>query len=238
MSLLFSIRDGSAQSWRGYRGDNSVSRIVTIPQVTYHHKCAMIDENIADQGGPMKRLLLIVPIVFLLFLNACGTGSVEITSAQMTILWQTETAKAWTAIPTTTFNPHIPTMVSWLNTDLFNTNSLGSTMDAQYSVTDITIRNHSPMTFRINVNCICRNDSDCCIPERTFVVILESLRRNSGAALQQVPPDVSQLMVVCSNERNAQIGAISVSWQSVQAYLHGNLTGYELGVQVTRTRVP
>ena len=187
----------------------------------------------------MKRLLLIIPIVLLFLLNACGDGSAGIPPpAQVTALWQTETAKAWTAIPTTTFNPHIPTMVSWLNIDLFNTNALGSTMDAQYSVTDITIRNHSPMTFRINVTCICMNDSDCCIPERTFVVILESLRRNSGSALQQIPADVSQMMVVCSNQRNAQIGAISVSWQAVREYLLGHLTGYELGVQVTRTGEP
>jgi hypothetical protein len=187
----------------------------------------------------MKRLLLFIPILLLLFLNACGDGLAAMPApVQITALWQTETAKAWTAIPTTTFNPYVPTMISWLNTDLFNTNALGSTMDANYSVTDITIRNHSPMTFRINVNCTCRNDSDCCIPERTFVMILESLRRNSGVALQQIPQDVSQMMVVCSNERNAQIGAILVSWQAVREYLLGHLTGYELGVQVTRTGEP
>lgn len=187
----------------------------------------------------MKRLLPFIPFALFLLMNACGNGPIEISTAQWEAMQQTQTAAVWTAAPTQTFNPNISNMVTWLNADLVSpTNALGSTMDAKYSVTEITFRNHSPMTFRIDVNCICMNNADCCIPERTFVVILESLRRNSGVALQQVPADVSELMVVCSNQRNARIGAISVSWQAVREYLLGHLTGYELGVQVTRTGEP
>jgi hypothetical protein len=188
----------------------------------------------------MKRLLLFIPIAFLFFVNSCALADAQlnVSSAMGTAVANTQTATMWTVVPTQTFNPYIPTMVSWLNTDLFNTNALGSTMDAQYSVTDITIRNHSPMTFRINVTCICKNNSDCCIPERTFVVILESLKRNSPDALAQVPADVSQMMVVCSNQDNSPIGAITVSWQAVKEYLLGYLSGYQLGVQVTLTDEP
>jgi hypothetical protein len=189
----------------------------------------------------MKRLLLFIPIAFLFFVNACISNAppTSIPDNVGTDVAHTQTATMWTVAPTQTFNPNITNMVNWLNADLVSSaNSLGSAIDARYSVTDIKVENHSPLTFRINISCICMNDAECCVPERTFVVILEILKKNSAATLNQVPPDVSQIMVVCSNQRNAQIGAISVSWQSVQAYLNGHLTGYELGAQVIRTRAP
>lgn len=187
----------------------------------------------------MKRLLLFIPIAFLFFVNSC-TEFPRLTDGLIaTALAETQIAQTRAAAPTQTFNPTIFIMVDWLNADLLSsTNALSSTMDAQYSVTDITIQNHSPMTFRINVTCICKNKSDCCMPERTFVVILESLKRNSPNALAQVPADVSQMMVVCSNQDNSPIGAITVSWQAVKEYLLGYLSGYQLGVQVTRTLAP
>lgn len=156
-----------------------------------------------------------------------------------TAVANTQTAAVWTAAPTQTFNPNISIMVTWLNADLVSpANALGVTMDAKYGVNNIAFENHSPMTFRIDVNCICMNEADCCIPERTFVVILESLKRNSSATLTQVPADVSQMMVVCYNQTNAPIGAITVSWPAVKEYLQGYLSGYQLGVQVTRTGEP
>ena len=189
----------------------------------------------------MKRLLLFVPIAFLFFVNSCALADAQsgVPNDIGTAVANTQTAAVWTAAPTQTFNPNISIMVNWLNAELVSsTNALGSTMDAKYGVTGITFKNHSPMTFRIDVNCICMNDADCCIPERTFVVILESLKRNPNSALTQVPVDVSQMMVVCFDKANSQIGAISVSWQAVREYLQGYLTGYELGVQVTRTLAP
>jgi hypothetical protein len=189
----------------------------------------------------MKRLLLFIPIAFLFLVNSCVLADTPsgVPNDMGTAVANTQTATVWTVAPTQTFNPNISFMVNWLNVRLMSpTNALASTLDAKYSVTEITVRNHSPMTYRIDVTCICMNEADCCIPERTFVVILESLKTNTSEPFSRIPPDVSQVMVVCFNQRNTQIGAISVSWQSVREYLLGNLTGYELGVQVTRTRVP
>lgn len=189
----------------------------------------------------MKRLLLFIPVAFVFFVNSCSLANTPptISPAQWDIMRQTETAEAWTAVPTGTFNPNISSMVTWLNGELVSSaNALGSTMDAKYSVTNIKFENHSPMTFRINVNCICMNNADCCIPERTFVVILDALKRNSSTTLAQVPADVSQVMVVCFDRGNAQIGAVSASWPTVQGYLQGYVSGYELGVQVTLTVAP
>jgi hypothetical protein len=187
----------------------------------------------------MKRLLLFIPIAFLFFVNSC-TEFPRLTDGLIaTALAETQIAQTRAAVPTQTFNPTIFIMVDWLNADLMSsTNALSSTLDAKYNVTDITYKNNSPMTFRIEVTCICMNNADCCIPERTFVVILESLKRNSSTALSQVPADVSQMMVVCSDKANSPIGAITVSWQAVKEYLLGHLSGYQLGVQVTRTGEP
>lgn len=189
----------------------------------------------------MKRLLLFIPIAFLFFINSCVLADTPsgVPSDMGTAVANTQTAAVWTVAPTQTFNPNISFMVNWLNARLMSpTNALASTLDAKYSVTEITVRNHSPMTFRIDVTCICMNEADCCIPERTFVVILESLKTDINETFRRVPDDVNEMMVVCSNQRNVQIGAVSVSWQSVREYLLGNLTGYELGVQVTRTLAP
>jgi hypothetical protein len=189
----------------------------------------------------MKHLLIFIPIVFVFFINSCSLAEAPptISSAQWDAVRQTETAGAWTAIPTGTFNPNISNMITWLNGDLVSSaNALGLTMDARYSVTNIKFENHSPMTFRINVNCICMNNADCCIPARTFVVILDALKRNSSSTLAMIPAETSQMMVVCYDKANTQIGAIAASWPTVQGYLQGYVSGYELGVQVTLTGAP
>ena len=191
----------------------------------------------------MKRLLPAVPLVLLLVLNACGSDSLNVPAAQWTAIWQTETAKAWTSVPTATPHPAFPTMVNSLNIDLSSTtNSLEATMDAEYSVTDISFRNipnSSALIFRVDVSCVCKNSAECCIPGRTFVVIMESMKRTLITNFVQVPPGVRQMMVVSFDPKaKSQIGAISAPWQDVQSYLYGNLLGDQLGVRVTRTVAP
>ncbi|HLO15610.1 MAG TPA: hypothetical protein VK206_12320 [Anaerolineales bacterium] len=192
----------------------------------------------------MKRLLLTVPLILLLLVNACGNDpAANISDAQWAIVRQTETAAAWTATPVATFNPNIPIMVNWLNGDLSSmTNSLEATMDVKYSVTNISFPNgpnSSDLIFQVNVGCICMNSDNCCIPERTFVVIVEAMKRNSITNPVQVPDGVDRMMVVCSDSQTKSlIGAISALWQDVQDYLQGRVSGYQLGARVTRTIAP
>src|ERR1041384_1463105 len=192
----------------------------------------------------MKRLLLTIPLVLLSLVNACGSGpTVSISAAQWGMVQQTLTAVAWTPTPIPTSNPNSANMVNWLNNDLLSTaNSLESTMDAEYKVTNISfqnIPNSSALRFQVDVGCICMNNSDCCIPERTFVVIIESMKRNFITTLGQVPPGVSQMLVVCFDRKTKlQIGSIFASWQDVQSYLQGNLMGHQLGMRITRTTAP
>ncbi len=190
----------------------------------------------------MKRLLLIAPLVLLiLLLNACINISTDtIPAAHWTAMAQTLTAAAWTPVPTGTFNASIPTIVSWLNTDMLITNALGSTIDADYHVNDIKVENipnSRDLIFRVEVGCSCIHDN-CCTPERTFVTIVETMKR-FNTSNPPVPTGLTQMVVVCFDQKTkSPIGAISVAWQNVSNYVWGPLDGHQLGVQITRTMAP
>lgn len=191
----------------------------------------------------MKRLFLMIPMLLLFLVNSCVAGMPISANAIGTALIQTQTATMWTVIPTQTFNPIIPDMVNWLNADLVSTaNSLRSTLDAEYNVNNISfpyIPDSSALIFRVDVGCICRKSADCCIPERTFVVIVETMKMKFGTTLAQVPAATTQIIVICSNpQTKEQIGAVAASWQDVKGYLQGNVTGYQLGIRTTRTVAP
>ena len=188
----------------------------------------------------MKRLLFTTPLVLLFLLNACTPSAGTISSTQRAAVEQTQTAESWTPVPTPTFNPNISIMVNWLNDELTAPiNSLESTMDAKYNVINITYPHLPALTFRIDVNCICMNNNHCCNPERTFVVILNTLKKNSATTLGQIPNDISQIMVVSfESQSNSTMTAITASWQNIRGYLTDDVSGYQLGAQITRTIAP
>ena len=190
----------------------------------------------------MKRFLPIIPVLLLMLLNACGASAAQASADMQALFDQTMTATMWTPLPTQTYNPNIPNMVSWLNTDLSTANPLEQTLDAEYRVVNVSFPNLSDsptLVFRVDVRCECMNGADCCMPERTFVVIMGSMKRNSNTIVAQVPGGVSEMLVVCFDlEQHARVGAMSALWQDVRDYLLGILTGYQLGVRVVRTVVP
>lgn len=56
-------------------------------------------------------------------------------------------------------------------------------------------------------------------PERTFVAIVETMKR-FNTSFPPVPQGVTRMMLVCSDQKTkSQIGAVSVSWQDVNSYL-------------------
>lgn len=190
----------------------------------------------------MRRFLPVIPILFLMLLNACGSFSspTVVPGYWQTSVIQSLTATLWTPMPTQTYNPNIPTMVNWLNADLSTINSLEWTLDAEYYVTNVSfpnIPNSLALVFRLDVRCECVNGTECCIPERIFVAIMGSMKRNAPTILAQVPGGVNQMLVVCSKSKT-HIGTMSASWQDVRDYLLGYLTGYQFGERVTRALVP
>lgn len=191
----------------------------------------------------MKRLFLFIPVAFLFFVNSCADLPMGSLGDDLiaTALAETQIAQTRAAAPTPTYDPNIPDMINWLNTDLSTSSPLGWTIDAEYHVTDISFPNakNGSVLFRMDVGCICLNNNDCCLPERTFVVALEAMYRNRSKALLQVPSRVSEILVVCINRQTkAKIGAMTASWQDVDAYLRGQISGSQLGVRVARTDVP
>ena len=190
----------------------------------------------------MKRLLPSIPILSLVLLNACGdlNPPTTVSGSIYTSLVQSMTATMWTPTPTPTFNPNIPTMVNWMNADLFAANALEWTIDAKYQVADVRFpykTENSTFVFRVDVHCECINGAECCIPERTFVAVIGSMKRNANTILTEVPGGISQLLVV-SFKKKAPIGAMSASWQDVTEYLLGHLTGYQLGERSNRAAIP
>ena len=192
----------------------------------------------------MKRSLPFVPILLLVLLNACSDFNSPTAAPGYihTSVIQSLTATMWTPTPTQTFNANIPTMVTWLNADLSTANPLEWTLDAEYLVTNVSfpdVQNSQASVFRVDVRCECVNGTECCIPERTFVVIIGSMKRNANTILAQVPGEVSRMLVVCSDlKKHIQVGAMSASWQDVTDYLLGHLTGHQFGARVTRAAIP
>ena len=189
----------------------------------------------------MKRLLPFIPIILLFLVNSCtGINAPETNPTAAAAMSQV--AASWTPTPVPTANPNIPSMINVLNTDLYTTNALGWVLDAQYYVIDVSyppVPNGSPRIIQVDIECICMNETDCCVPERTFVMFTESMKRSNGKISLQVFDGVENVMVVCfDHNTKEQKGAMSASWQDIYGYLQGSVTGQLLGVRAQRTKVP
>jgi hypothetical protein len=188
----------------------------------------------------MKRLLPFVPVTLFLLLNACASGTVQASSDMWALFGLTQTATMWTPTLSPTPNYYIPTMIGWLNIDLSATSDpLEQTLDAKYLVTDASfshILNSQSWTFRLDVQCECAANANCCIPERMFVVLANSLRRNQSTILEHVPVGLSDMIVVC-HDHETPVGAMYALWPDVQGYLQGYVSGYQLGVLVILTNI-
>lgn len=188
----------------------------------------------------MQRLLLFIPIAFLFLVNSCAVIPPMPVNPLEKAVEETLTAIASTPVPTLTPNPNIPNLIGWLNNDLSAISPLGLTLDAEYHVINMSFSNASHgVLFRVDMGCICMNSEKCCTPERTFVVLAESMKRNSNTVLAQLSGNISEILVVCSDQQTKeQIGAMIAPWQDMQGYLQGYVSGYQLGVLVKQTSVP
>lgn len=190
----------------------------------------------------MKQLFFIVPMLFLLLVSSCtGSTLLEVNQSNLaTALAGTQIAMTRIAAPTPTYNPNIPSMIGWFNDDLSSASPLGRTLDAEYHVLNVSFPDvPGGLIFRVDVGCICMNSEKCCTPERTFVVIAESMKRNSNAALAQVPGGITTFLVSCSAQQTKEpIGSMTASWQDMQGYLQGFISGDQLGSRVSRVVDP
>jgi hypothetical protein len=91
--------------------------------------------------------------------------------------------------------------------------------------------------MRVDVRCECAINGQCCIPERTFVVTIASLKKRGEKILEQVPGTVNELKVVCYDHLT-QVGVMSASWMDIKGYFLEQINGYQLGSRVYRSSVP
>src|ERR1051325_12164896 len=123
-------------------------------------------EKPLTQGGPMKRLLLVLPLVLLLLLNACGNYPVGgISPSDGTAVGKTQTATVWTPTISPTPPPDQSKIVEWLNSELSDTDSLEQALVARYRIFDVSFpigSNGLATIMRIDIRCECSTYGQCC----------------------------------------------------------------------------
>jgi len=182
----------------------------------------------------MKRILFIVPILLFLLLNACGGTFSSISPDTGTAVAKTQTAAIWTPTIVPTHAPSESKIVEWINASL-NADSLEQTLDAKYEVVNASFpqpTGGSITLFRIDVRCECANNSQCCTPQRTFVVTMNAMQQSGKKIVEEAPSTVAQVKVVCFDHLTA-VGAMNADWSNVKAYLLGNIDGFQFGARTT-----
>lgn len=192
----------------------------------------------------MKRFLVVIPVFLLLVLNSCGDlNPTGVPDSMSTAVVESLTATMWSPTPTETPDPPENKIVEWLNTELSKVDQpedeLEKTLDAHYLVTGVSFPfapGSSAQIFRVDLRCECSSSSNCCVPERMFVVLMKAMKGNDKIA-KNVPSNVGIIKVLCF-DHTVQNFVIGADWTKVKGYLDDNISGYELGAQVYRTTFP
>ena len=186
----------------------------------------------------MKRLLLAVPIFLFIFLNACANSSASAISPNVgTNVAQTQTATMWTPTITPIPNPNTSKIVEWLNQSFLERDALEQSLDAKYQARDAFFPgapSTAPTVFRVDIRCDCAFGTQCCVPERMFVLTMLALKGRADKILEQVPNSVNEVKLVCFNH-DIQGEVLAASWVNVRAYLLDQINGTQLGSRVYRT---
>ena len=188
----------------------------------------------------MKRFLIAVPFVFFILLNACGNPTTGVPPVLGTAVGSTQTAAIWTPTITSTPDPNESKIVEWLNEELAGVDALEQILDASYQVQDVIFPpapGGSSIVFRVDIRCQCAVNTQCCVPERVFVTALSAMKNRADKIIEQVPPNVSELKVVCFNN-GVNLAVIGAAWQDVRGYLLKEINGYQFGSRVYRSTVP
>lgn len=188
----------------------------------------------------MKRLLPFIPVILLFLINSCAGPTATISPQQGTAVGQTQTASMWTLTFTASPDPPENKIVEWLNGGLANADPLEQTLDARYLVTGVSFPfapGSSAQTFRVDLRCECSSNTNCCVPERMFVVLMMALKGEKDKIIKQVPTNVGVIKVICY-DHTSQINVIGADWTEVKGYLEDKVSGYELGSHVYRTTFP
>jgi hypothetical protein len=91
--------------------------------------------------------------------------------------------------------------------------------------------------FQVNIRCDCAFSTQCCVPERMFVLTMLAMKNRADKIVGQIPNSVYEVKVVCFN-REIQVDVLAAKWSDVRDYLLEQTNGFQLGSRVYRSTVP
>ena len=189
----------------------------------------------------MKRLLAIIPVTLLIFINACGIDESPVTSGVGTAVALTQTATMWTPTPITpspTPQPNQAVIVDALNGALRGADPLEEAIDAKFRVADVGFdANGNPpllITLRIHIECewIIRSS---CTTERAFVVLIHAFENKDvrKQVVEQIPTTI-EFVQIDAFDHMVKVGSLAIRWQDVLAFTKKEITGDQLAARVIR----
>jgi hypothetical protein len=194
----------------------------------------------------MKRLLVLIPSVLFVILNACSDPNslpAQISNPQWTEIAFRQTALSWT--PTISPTPMYVTEEARIFSDLNNGiealeastkfDQLEHTIGATYQLIHIKFlpENNTATELQLDINCECMTpNSKCCTPQRTLVATIMAMNSYPYNITADVPPSIDTLDIRCI-QNNKVIGEMFAPWQDVKNFLNGTISGYQFGIKVT-----
>jgi hypothetical protein len=181
----------------------------------------------------MKRsLVIIIPLLLLVLLNACDTDRLPpFSPTQWAAIAQTQQVMS---------RPESEKIMFWLNSVPYNDDkftALEKEMIGYYDVTNVGFPKET--YFEIFLNCKCDSGSDCCDPERMFLITLQKISRSQYQILAEVPETVLDFDVVCLNN-NRPFAAVYAPWNMVKTFLTTTdiVTAKELKSNISVRNIP
>jgi hypothetical protein len=190
----------------------------------------------------MKRSLVLVPFILLVVLNACG-GPNSLPTALSDSQWTQVALMATNRMLTPTFTPtsipNKPMMVQLINDELEKSDQLELMIDARYFVTDVKFTDYygipssDASIIRLEADCQCPKNYQCCYPERIFLKVVEAIKLKRDDITKQVPSTVTEFDVACF-DHGAQVATVTANWSAIKSYLYDQIIGYQLAPSVWR----
>jgi hypothetical protein len=188
----------------------------------------------------MKRVVLVVSFILLMFLYACGsTSNTPIPPVIGTAVAQTQTASMWTASITPTIVPDISEILALLNAS-FPGDELQTTLDVKYIAVNAWFQylpDNVSTAFCLEIHCECTFNSHCCTPERMFVIAINAMKEHADEIIPQMPRNMARVDIVCY-DCEGPTDTMQASWTDVRAYLLEEIKGSILGYRVTAVSTP
>jgi hypothetical protein len=193
----------------------------------------MMEASILPGRVSLKRPFVLIPILLLILLNACGNGDVPNSATQTAAMWTI------TPSPTPIYAPNAFAILQVLNTEMERIELMDEIswlehmIGADYQVSNVLFQyeGSTATVFQVNTQCECKDGDPCCNPEHTFVETMRVMKIQESVIVSQVPGTVTGMEVWCYDQDNKQ-AVMSAPWNYTKSFLEGQLTGAQFASQV------